>query len=147
MLKIVRFIKRFLTIEVVALLLGFYFLSRIFKKKDEQKRSDDPVIDSAIIKIDSAFNALGTFDSDVLPVLNILKSLTGSQIVKLHEDFGIRYYNSLTGKYKLLDTGSYGGLTQKHNLSSLYVKEFSSAQIEILKKIYFDKGLAYPFVI
>ncbi|MDB0615798.1 hypothetical protein PL372_09640 [Tenacibaculum dicentrarchi] len=119
-------------------------LTSLFGDKDKIKlKSKDKIVDNAINIIDVSIDSFGTFNKDHLPIFEVLQSLTKKQIERLHVDFGMRFYNPLFRTYKIVDTLGYRGYTQSLNLKAIFLAEFDSSQIEILKSIYKSKGLEF----
>ncbi|MBS9768408.1 MAG: hypothetical protein KGV44_12850 [Flavobacteriaceae bacterium] len=116
----------------------------LFKKKDFKHNiiySNDKDVNSAIFVLDASFNRLGTDEASVFDVFN---RLSASQIKSLHDSFGVRYYNSITGTYVIAQFLAGLGTSRPLNLSGIILKEFNSDEIDKLKQIYRNKGLSFP---
>ena len=111
--------------------------------KDKGDRSTNVNVSNAINSLDYAFRKIGTFDSDLLPLFDVLRNLTQSEIILLHKDFGYRYYNWIFKMFGITNIGSFG-ISEKTNLHGLYKNEFSSEQLLEVAKIYGSKGLSFP---
>ncbi len=132
--------------SVLFLIFALYFYFKGRRSKTDQPLSNDNEVSEAISFLDSRFDRWGTFNSDHVGIFPLLQKLSKTQIIKLHNDFGFRFYNSVFGKYKLVDTWGWRGFTTKVNLTSLFDKEFGDSQILKLKEIYRSKGLSFPLV-
>lgn len=134
-------------LSLLSLIVGIIYLFKsFFKPSGIKPYSQQYSVDTVINIIDESFNRFGTFNSDHYPIFPALEALSGSELKQLHKDFGYRFYNSLTGAYKLLDTGGWGGLTERMDLNALYNSEFDENQKSRVKAIYKSKGISFPFI-
>ncbi|WP_422091305.1 hypothetical protein [Tenacibaculum ovolyticum] len=115
-------------------------------EKEIKPKSKDKVVDSAIFIIDEAFNSVGTFNFHHEPIFEVIKKLSKSQLIRLHEDFGYRYYNSITRKYALVQLIQGYAVARPENLNSLYNSELDEVQIARLSVLYKSKGLVFPYL-
>lgn len=119
-------------------------LTSFFGDKDKIKpKSKDKIIDNAINVIDVCINAFGSFNSDHLPIFEVLSKLSKRQLVQFEIDFGYRYYNSLYGYYLMVSFLTDIGFSKKYSFKGLIYKEFDSTELALIKRIYKDKGLDF----
>ncbi len=126
------------------LLGGAFLLWLVFKRKTSVNVSDSPAVNNAINILDNAFRKIGTFDYFLEPVFDVLEELTPQELVKLHKDFGIRYYNIITGSYSLISLLEGFAVARPCNLSQIMYKEFDDEQLARVKSIYSSKMLVFP---
>lgn len=134
---------------VIFSLLGLVFaLYFYFKGKwsNGGAKSSDSVINNAIDTIDSSIDKWYYFNVDHIPIFDVLKVLSKGQIIRLHKDFGVRYHNSVNGRYTIIQLFEGFGAGRKYSLTGILQKEFDSNQLSLLKDIYKSKGLSFPLV-
>ena len=122
---------------------GFWLF---FKRKGDGVKSTNSTVNDAIYELDSAFNAVGTFDWDTDKVLVVFQKLSSSDIKKLYKDFGTRYYNKVIRKYQVLEIFGDYGVSTEMNLQNILEEELGTTQKEQLKIIHENKGLQYPYL-
>lgn len=116
-----------------------------FKSRKQKRRSNDNKVQNLIDLIDNSLSKIGTFNSDHDNLDYPLSQLTRSQIIKLHKDFGYRYYNPIFKMYGLTNIGSFG-ISEKKDLNSLFYSELDENQIKRLNDIYKSKNLSFPLL-
>lgn len=133
---------------IILLIVFIEYLRGLLPDSDApiKPKSDNKVVDSAIHILDQSFNSLGTFDSDLNPIFKVLENLTKIELVRLHKDFGYRYYNPLTRRYTALQILQGYGLARPLDLNAIYKSELDSSQLLKLSAIYKSKGLAFPYL-
>ncbi|WP_407264803.1 hypothetical protein R5N98_10760 [Tenacibaculum maritimum] len=146
MMKLLKKNPLYILLGILIIPIFVYLLFKWFFKSDDRK-SEDSSVDSVINIIDASIDKLGTFDSDHEPIFEALPKLSKKQIIRLHEDFGYRYYNDLTRSYSFVQILEGYGVARKLDLSSIFLKEFSPSQISDVKSIYLSKGLFFPLVL
>lgn len=150
MKQVAKFIKNYALLIGGILLLLIVFLLGGFKgffpDKTVKPKSDNKVVDSAIHILDQSFNSLGTFDSDLIPIFKVLEDLTKSELIRLHKDFGYRYYNPLTRRYSAIQILEGYALARQLDLNAIYNSELDSSQLLKLSTIYKSKGLDFPYL-
>lgn len=134
----------FVVVVGLVILLQYSRISNLFSFIKSEPKSDDNEVNNAIDIIDSSFRKFGTFNKHHEPIFEMLENLNSQKIRKLHKDFGTRYYNPITRIYALTNIGNIG-ISEPLGLNALYYAEFDETQIERLKRIYFDKGVNFPF--
>ncbi|CAA0215929.1 conserved hypothetical protein [Tenacibaculum maritimum] len=146
MMKLLKKNPLYILLGILIIPILIYLLFKWVFKSDDRK-SEDSSVDSVINIIDASIDKLGTFDSDHKPIFEVLPKLSKKQIIRLHEDFGYRYYNDLTRSYSFVQILEGYGVARKLDLSSIFFKEFSPSQISDVKSIYLSKGLFFPLVL
>ncbi len=135
--RVVGFVKEHF--EMIVLLIFCFVMYSLFGKKKQKIFSNDSKVSNAISVLNSCFNKVGTFDTHLEPIFQVLEGLTAQQIKLLHKDFGLVPYNSLWNKYIEIPYMHYN-----LSLSGVYYKEFDNEQINRVKEIYKSKGLDFP---
>lgn len=137
-MKKISFIKKFLSVELVLLILGLTFLYT-FKRK-EKATSTNVNVNKAIASIDYSINMLGT-DEDL--IFDTFKGLNLLEIKLLFKDFGTRFYNELTGEYILFSILSGWGASKELDLKGLLLAELNDSEIEDLTEILLEKNYVF----
>ena len=92
------------------------------------------------------FDKYGTFNKDHEPIFKVIKTLSTSEIIRLHKDFGTRLYNPVTRTYKLFSVFGWRGYSQEKGLNALFDSEYDENQLQLLTDIYKEKGLEFPYL-
>ncbi len=123
----------------------YWAYKNLFKNRNNKHPfSSDVRVNDAISIIDSCFDRIGTFNSDLEPIFDVLESLSGVELIRLHQDFGVRYYNGLFGWYSLISFLEGFAVARPCSLSSIMYKEFDDEQIKKVESIYSSKGVPFP---
>ncbi len=130
--------------KALSYLLGGAFVWLLFLRKKQFTFSDDEKVNSAIGILDSCFNSFGTFDSDLEPIFGVLEKMSLAELLRLHRDFGTRYYNTITRKYSLFSFLEGYAVARPLTLSAIMYQEFDDIQIKRIEDIYSSKGLSFP---
>ena len=138
-------VTKIILFSILGVILALYFY---FKGKWSNGgfKSSDSIINNAIDTIDSSIDKWYYFNVDHVPIFDVLKVLSKSQIVRLHKDFGIRYHMTSTGTYSFVQIVDGYGSARPYSLTGILQKEFDSNQLSLLKDIYKSKGLSFPLV-
>ncbi|WP_233890478.1 hypothetical protein [Tenacibaculum piscium] len=109
-------------------------------------KSRNKIIDNAINTIDVCIDAFGTFNSDHLPIFEVLRKLSKEQIILFERDFGYRYYNPVLNHYLKVSVFRDYFFSKPYSFKGLIYKEFDDTEISIIKDIYKTKGLDFLLV-
>ncbi|TYP98929.1 hypothetical protein C7447_102247 [Tenacibaculum adriaticum] len=143
-------LKKYWILIVGFLVFVIYYIHKVFNlssfSNNVKSYSENNKIDSVISIIDESIGSIGYFNNDHFPIFKAISSLSSVEIIQLHHDFGRRFHNRITGTYKILDTGSWGGFTQSLDLNSILLREFETGQLKELDLIYTNKGLSFPML-
>jgi hypothetical protein len=130
---------------VIAPLIVALIIHRIFYKSSKGSHSDDVLVDNAISVIDVAIDKFGTFNKDHEPIFEAFDNLSKNQIIRLYNDFGLRWYNNISKFYGKINIGWFG-FSQRYNLTEILLRELDDSQKHKLKQIHLSKGLDFPYV-
>ncbi|MCD8411768.1 hypothetical protein [Tenacibaculum finnmarkense] len=140
-------IKKNAYLIVGVLILLVLWIKSIFSMDDKiPHKSKDKIIDNAINTIDVCIDAFGTFNSDHLPIFEVLRKLSKEQIILFERDFGYRYYNPVLNYYLKVSVFRDYLFSKPYSFKGLIYKEFDDTEISIIKDIYKTKGLDFLLV-
>ncbi|MDB0599881.1 hypothetical protein PL373_01675 [Tenacibaculum maritimum] len=146
MMKLLKKNPLYVLLGILVIPILIYLLFKWFFKSDDRK-SEDSSVDSVINIIDASIDKIGTFNRDHEPIFEALLNLSKKQIIRLHKDFGYRYYNALLRAYITAPfLGGKYSFSRPYDLHGIFLKEFDDSQISRIKNIYISKGVAYPVV-
>lgn len=145
-MKILKSITSFISNNpfIWVFVLVFYVLTKL--KGKNVYTSLNKSVNAAIGIIDNSIDSLGTFDSDLKPILVVFRSLSATEIKTLYNDFGVRYYNPITRKYSLIQFLEGYAVAREKNLQGLLDYELDESQKNELASIHLEKGLSYPYL-
>ncbi|XKW97047.1 hypothetical protein R8G64_00740 [Tenacibaculum maritimum] len=139
MMKLLKKNPLYILLGILIIPILIYLLFKWVFKSDDRK-SEDSSVDSVINIIDASIDKLGTFDSDHKPIFEVLPKLSKKQIIRLHEDFGYRYYNDLTRSYSFVQILEGYGVARKLDLSSIFLRNLVLLKLVMLNLYIFLKG-------
>jgi hypothetical protein len=137
--------KNLILVSIIVFLIYSIWDKIMFFIKGSVNRSNDKQVQSVIDLIDNSLSKFGTFNEDHIILDYPLSQLTKSQLIKLHKDFGYRYYNPLTRMYGITNIGNIG-ISESKDLNGLFDSELDVNQINRLNDIYVSKGLSFPLI-